>query len=81
VLDRKSVQIDSVQRIDAFNRDAFTHDEVFVRFHTEGDGLVVSEFDHGFNDVIGALVPVFPGIERWNDVTPDVPLTEASLTL
>ena len=80
-LDRKYLSIDSVQRIDAFNRDSLTHDEVFVRFHTDRGGLVVSEFDRGFNELIAALKYTFSGIERWNDVTPVVPLTEATLLL
>jgi hypothetical protein len=43
--------------------------------------LVISQFDHGFQELICALTPFFPGIERWLDVTPVVPLTEAVLTL
>ncbi len=81
VIGRESVPIDSVEWIDAFNRDALTHDEVFIRFHTEQGGMVVSEFDQGFSTVVSELAAFFPGIERWNDVTPKSPLTEASLTL
>jgi len=80
-LDRKRLGIDSVQRIDALNRDSFTNDEVFVRFHTEQGGLVVSEFNRGFNELIVALRFIFSGVERWNDVTLAVPLTEATLLL
>lgn len=81
VINRKSVSVDSVEWIDAINRDAFTHDEVFIRFHTERGGIVVSEFDKGFTEAVAALAGIFPGIERWNDVTPETPLTEAGLTL
>lgn len=81
VLRRERAAIDHVQWIDAYNRDAFTHDEAFVRFHTDSGGLVISEFDLGFGDVIDALAHVFPGIGRWNDVTPEIPLTEASMVL
>lgn len=81
VTERKSVLVDDVEWIDAFNRDALTHDEIFLRFHTEHGGIVVSEFDEGFRKVVSELVTFFPGIERWNDVTPKKPLTEASLTL
>jgi hypothetical protein len=79
--ERKYQNIDAVERIDAFNRDSLTHDEVFVRFHAGQGGLVISQFDHGFQELICALTPFFPGIERWLDVTPVVPLTEAVLTL
>lgn len=81
VTKRKHQSIDSVHAIDAINRDALTHDEVFVRFYADQAGLVVSEFDHGFHDVIKDLTPFFPGVERWFDVTPAVPLTEAALIL
>lgn len=74
-------RVDAVRAIDAFNRDAWTHDEVFVRFYADDGGLVVSEFDGGFHELIVALTPLFPGIERWNDVTPVIPLTEAALVL
>lgn len=73
--------IDKIYAVDALNSDALTHDEIFVRFYADGEGLVVSEFDDGFQDLIAALAPVFPGIERWNDVSPNVPLTEAALLL
>jgi hypothetical protein len=79
--ERKYQNIDAVERIDAFNRDSLTHDEVFVRFHADEGGLVISQFDHGFQELVNALTPFFPGIERWFDVTPAVPLTEVVLTL
>lgn len=77
----KHKDIDEIYAVDALNRDALTHDEIFVRFYADDGGLVVSEFDDGFQDLIEALKFVFPGIERWNDVTPAVPLTEAALLL
>lgn len=78
---RKRHDIDEIHAVDALNRNSLTHDEVFVRFYAEHGGFVVSEFDDGFHDVIVALTPFFPGIERWNEVTPAVPLTEAALLL
>jgi hypothetical protein len=78
---RQHQRVDAVRAIDALNRDALTHDEVFVRFYADGGGLVVSEFDGGFHDLMVALTPLFPGIERWNDVTPAIPLTEAAQIL
>jgi len=77
----KQKRIDEINAVDALNRNALTHDEIFLRFYTDDEGLVVSEFDAGFQDLVAALTPVFPGIERWNDVTPAVPLTEAALLL
>ena len=77
----KRKEIDEIYAIDALNRNALTHDEIFVRFYADDEGLVVSEFDQGFHNLIAVLVPVFPGIERWNDVTPGVALTEATLLL
>ena len=78
---RKHQNVDKIHAVDALNRDSLTHDEVFVRFYANHGGLVVSEFDDGFHDLIVALTPIFPGIERWNDVTPAAPLTEAVLLL
>lgn len=77
----KHKNIDEIYAVDALNRVALTHDEIFVRFYADDEGLVVSEFDDGFRDLIAALTLVFPGIERWDDVTPAVPLTEAALLL
>jgi hypothetical protein len=75
------MHVDTVLAIDALNRDALTHDEAFVRFYSDEGGLVISEFDEGFREVVSALTPLFPGIERWDDVTPEVPLTTAVLLL
>lgn len=78
---RRHKGVNEIYAVDALNRDALTHDGIFVRFYADYEGLVVSEFDEGFNDLIAVLTPLFPGIERWNDVTPAVPLTEAVLLL
>lgn len=67
--------------IDALNRDSFTNDEIFLRFHATQGGLVISEFDTGFRNLVEALTPLFPGIERWQEVSPRAPLTDAVLTL
>jgi hypothetical protein len=75
------LHVDTVLAIDALNRDALTHDEVLVRFYSDEGGLVISEFDEGFREVVSALTPLFPRIERWDDVTPEVPLTTAVLLL
>lgn len=77
----KHNDVNEIYAVDALNRDALTHDEIFVRFYADDEGLVISEFDEGFQELIAVLTPVFPGIERWNDVTPSVPLTEAALLL
>lgn len=77
----KRCQVDKILAVDALNRDALTHDEVFIRFYADEGGLVVSEFDDGFCELVSALTPLFPGIERWSEVAPVVPLTEAALLL
>ncbi len=42
---------------------------------------MISEFDGAFRQVVSALTPMFPGIQRWDDVTPEDPLTTAVLLL
>jgi len=81
VLRKEHVHIDDIHLVDAINRDAFGHDEIYVRFHVPNGGIVVSQYDQGFAKLVESLSDVFLGIDRWIDVSPEIPFTDATLIL
>lgn len=70
LLSKSSMNLGAVKEIVALSRDALTHDEILIGFHTaDGKELVISEFDNNFEVVVSELASLFPGLERWRDTS------------
>jgi hypothetical protein len=67
---RKLCDWKNVRRVWALNRNALTHDEVWITFETEdGSHHDVSETWAGFSQLREALPRLFPGIDQsWVDM-------------
>ena len=66
---RKSVALDTVDRIVALKRDRLTLEEVFVAFIVAGKiTFWVSECDRGYKEFLAALPEHFRGIRDINDM-------------
>lgn len=79
---RQKMLISSIAKIVAINRDALTHDEVFIAFiDASGEQLIVSEFDKSFKSTIDSIYEHFVGMRPWRGIERDVPFELRSLVL
>lgn len=79
---QKWVELDRVTRIVAGNRDALTHDCIWLSVETDDRrSLHISEFDLSFSSVVEQLAHRFPGVERYQEAAPEAPFERTGIVL
>ncbi|TBR40582.1 MULTISPECIES: hypothetical protein [Dyella] len=76
------IELDRVTQVVANNTDAWTHDCIWLTLTSDDRRMLqISEFDSNFKRVIEQLATQFPGIERYAEAVPAVPLEYTRLVL